>query len=104
MRRRDLDFALEAAQAADAVDGGTDPKSLDTLAMAHFARGDRDKAIDCMERALKLETERKFIKQYQRTLAKYRTDPAVPMPPFNPATKAADPAPHPAGEDDGHDH
>lgn len=104
VRRRDLDFALEAAQAADAVDGGTDPKTLDALAMAHFARGDRDKAIDCMERALKLETERKFIKQYQRTLAKYRTDPAVPMPPFNPATKPAEPAPHAAGEDDGHDH
>lgn len=104
VRRRDLDFAMEAAQAADAVDGGTDPKSLDTLAMAHFARGDRDKAIDCMERAVKLETERKFIKQYQRTLAKYRTDPAVPMPPFNAAVKAAEPASHAAGEDDGHDH
>jgi len=104
VRRRDIDFAMEAALAADAVDPDRDPKSLDTLAMAHFARGDRGKAIDCIERALKLETERKFIKQYQRALAKYRADPAVPMPPFDPATKREDPSPSSADAQDARDH
>ncbi len=104
VRRRDIDFAMEAALAAAAVDPDKDPKSLDTLAMAHFARGDRDKAINCIERALKLETERKFVKQYQRALAKYRAEPAVPMPPFNPATKPASPSPPGADAQDARGH
>ena len=84
VRRRDLDFAMEAANAADAAAEGKDPKALETLGLAWFAKGDRDKAVDCVERALKLETERKFRKQYERTLAKFRKDTPGPLPPFTP--------------------
>lgn len=91
VRRRDVDFALEAATAADAAAGGNDPKALETLGLAWFAKGDRDKAVDCVERAMKIETERKFRKQYERTLAKFRKDTPGPLPPFvdrSPAAKA----------------
>ena len=96
VRRRDIDFAYEAAQAADALAKGEDPKALEVLGLAWFAKGDRDKAIDFVERARKIETERKFQKQYERTLAHFRKDPPGPMPPFVPPSggkPAAAPAP-----------
>lgn len=82
VRRRDVEFAMQAAQAADALAKGEDPKALEVLGLAWFAKGDRDRAIDCVERAKKIETERKFLKQYDRTLARFRKDPPGPLPPY----------------------
>lgn len=84
VRRRDVDFAMQAAQAADALGKGQDPKALEVLGLAWFAKGDRGKAIEFVERASKIETERKFQKQYERTLARFRKDAPGPMPDYQP--------------------
>lgn len=101
VRRRDVEFAMEAAQAADALAEGRDPKALEVLGLAWFAKGDRDKAIDCVERAAKIETERKFQKQYERTLARFRKDPPGPLPPYQPKRPDGTPVAPPSAPDGG---
>ena len=101
VRRRDVDFAMQAAQAADALAKGQDPKALEVLGLAWFAKGDRDKAIECVERARKIETERKFLKQYERTLARFRKDAPGPLPPYEPKRPDGKPVTPPPAPDAG---
>ena len=105
VRRRDVAFAMQAAQAADALGKGEDPKALEVLGLAWFASGDRDRAIQCVERARSIETERKFMKQYERTLARFRRETPGPQPPYQPrrpdGTPASAPASPPASPADG---
>ncbi len=75
--RRELDAAL--AYATEAVKA--DPKAAgfrETLAEVHFRRGEREKAVELME---KLAAEAPRSRVYPRQLARYRTgDPAAPLP------------------------
>lgn len=102
VRRRDVDFAMQAAQAADALAKGEDPKALEVLGLAWFAKDDREKAIECVERAKRIETERKFLKQYDRTLARFRKDSPGPLPPYEARRLDGKPvAPAPAAAPEG---
>ncbi len=52
--RRDLDFALDAARRANAIQGGLDSAMLDTLARVHWMRGDAAEAIRIQRQAVGL--------------------------------------------------
>jgi len=54
---RDLDLALRAADAANALEGGRDAGTLDTLARVHFLKGDVPKAIELQSRAVEIADE-----------------------------------------------
>ena len=100
VKRRDVDFGLELALAADALAKGEDARAADTVALAWFSSGDRAKAIDHGERAVRLEKDPKMRVQYETALAKYRTAPTGPEPtrtrspaaPQGPASGEASPA------------
>ncbi|HYE03099.1 MAG TPA: redoxin domain-containing protein [Phycisphaerales bacterium] len=53
----DLDVALRVATQADNAAGHKDGMILDTLALAHFKKGNVDKAIQLQEEALKLSAD-----------------------------------------------
>lgn len=48
---RDMDLALELAEAARSVAGRHDPKALATLALVHYRRGELDEAIEYQKQA-----------------------------------------------------
>lgn len=48
---RDMDLALEGAQAARRIAGRDDPKALATLALVHYRRGELDEAIEYQKQA-----------------------------------------------------
>jgi thiol-disulfide isomerase/thioredoxin len=79
-KRRDLDFGLEMAVAADRVANGEDARAADTVALAWFSKGDRQQAVSNGERAVRLEKDPKARAQYERALEKYRTAPPGPEP------------------------
>jgi thiol-disulfide isomerase/thioredoxin len=55
-------LALKAAQRGVDVSKGKDHAVIDTLACAHFANGDTPKAIECIEKALKMAPDEKEYK------------------------------------------
>lgn len=57
-------MALKAAQKGVEVSKGKDHAVIDTLACAHFANGDTAKAIECIEKALKLAPEEEELKAH----------------------------------------
>jgi tetratricopeptide (TPR) repeat protein len=59
--RRQLDEALKHAEQAVKLDP-QQANNLDSLAEAHFQRGDRAKAIETIERAIKLEPQRDYFR------------------------------------------
>lgn len=79
-KRRDLDFGLEMALAADRLAKGEDARAADTVALAWFSKGDRERAISNGERAVRLEKDPKARAQYERALAKYRSGTPGPEP------------------------
>ncbi|MEN9642351.1 MAG: Thiol-disulfide oxidoreductase ResA [Planctomycetota bacterium] len=112
-KRRDIDFAMELAVTADTLAKGEDARAADTLGLAWFSKGNREKAIENAERAVKLEKDQKTREQYEQSLQKFRTGtpgpeptkprpaPAAATPPVTPAatpavTPSATPAPAPA--------
>ena len=80
VKRRDLDLGLELALAADALAKGEDARAADTVALAWFSKGDRAKAIEHGERAVRIERDPKMRAQYEAALVKYRTAPMGPEP------------------------
>ena len=78
--RRDLDLGLELALRADALANGRDARAADTVALAYFSLGDREKAIANGERAVSLSKDPGTRAEFARELEKYRKDPAVPRP------------------------
>jgi thiol-disulfide isomerase/thioredoxin len=91
-KRRDIDFAMELAVTADALAKGEDARAADTLGLAWFSKGNREKAIENAERAVKLEKDQKTREQYQQALQKFRTGTPGPEPTKSrPATAAAGP-------------
>ena len=109
VKNRNLDLGMEFALAADALAKGEDARVADTVALAHFSKGDRAKAIEHEERAVRLEKDPRQREVYEKALAKYRTatpgpEPARPHPGVKPvggrAVTPALPAPPapPAGQ------
>lgn len=78
--RRDVGFALELARRADDLAGGNDPLAANTLAHAYFASGDRAKAGEAAERAMRLEPDDTLRNRYISDMMRFRVDPAVPEP------------------------
>ena len=89
VRVRDVDFAMALARAAESL-GPDDPKSIEVIALAHFAKGDRAAALVAIDRAIQLQTEAKTRRAYEMTKARLLKDPPGPKP-----TTAATPAPAP---------
>ena len=79
-KRRDVDFAMELAVTADTLAKGEDARAADTLGLAWFSKGNREKAIENAERAVKLEKDQKTREQYEQALQKFRTGTPGPEP------------------------
>jgi thiol-disulfide isomerase/thioredoxin len=80
VKNRNLDLGMEFALAADALAKGEDARVADTVALAHFSKGDRAKAIEHGERAVRLEKDPRQREVYEKALAKYRTATPGPEP------------------------
>ena len=71
VKSRDLDFAMDAAQCAVKASPGEDPAILDTLARAHWEKGQRTEAIAVQKRAVGLasgpmrESLEETLKRYE---------------------------------------
>jgi len=68
---RDMNLALEAAEAAMTASGGKSPEALATLALVEFHRGEVDKAIASQKEAWMLARPR-FKDEYHRVLKTYQ--------------------------------
>jgi thiol-disulfide isomerase/thioredoxin len=71
LKIKDVDLALEAALAANTIGGGKDAAVLDTLARAHFVKGDIAKAVATQEQAV-AQASGEMKKELEGTLEKYR--------------------------------
>lgn len=100
VKRRDLDFGMECALAADRLAEGTDARAADTVALAWFSKGDRAQAVANGERAVRLEKDPKARRQYEMALSKYRTGNPGPEP-TRERTKPAGGRPAAAASDGG---
>jgi hypothetical protein len=67
-----LDLALAAAERANEVAQGTRPYVLDSLARAHFLKGDARKASEIQARALALAHNDQMRDQYRSRLDEYQ--------------------------------
>lgn len=93
VKNRNLDLGMEFALAADALAKGLDARVADTVALAHFSKGDRAKAIEHEERAVRLEKDPRQREVYEKALAKFRTATPGPEPtrPHPGVTRVGDP-------------
>lgn len=57
VEKKDADFAVAIATQADKASGSKDPMIIDTLARAYWVKGDKAKAIELQEKAVKLSSE-----------------------------------------------
>ena len=67
-----LDSAYKIAVRANDAAGGKDAAILDTLARATFMKGDKDKAIELQEKAIKLAEDDDLKSQLKETLDSYK--------------------------------
>jgi thiol-disulfide isomerase/thioredoxin len=70
--KRNLDFCLKAAQAANEATKGEDGAVLDTLARVHWERGENAKAIELQEKAVSLSKDTPMAKEMQESLETYK--------------------------------
>jgi hypothetical protein len=70
--KRNLDFCLKAAQAANEATKGEDGAILDTLARVHWERGENAKAIELQEKAVSLSKDTPMAKEMQESLETYK--------------------------------
>jgi thiol-disulfide isomerase/thioredoxin len=70
--KRNLDFCVKAATAANAAAKGEDGAILDTLARVHWERGENAKAIELQEKAVSLSKDTPMAKEMQETLETYK--------------------------------
>jgi thiol-disulfide isomerase/thioredoxin len=70
--KRNLDFCLKAASAANEAAKGEDGAILDTLARVHWERGENAKAIELQEKAVSLSKDTPMAKEMQDTLETYK--------------------------------
>lgn len=81
LKNRDLDVALALAEKANDMAHGQDGAILDTLARAHFEKGDLDKAVDLQTKAVEKigddnEVTDDIKEQMKATLEKYKAKQA----------------------------
>jgi alkyl hydroperoxide reductase subunit AhpC len=75
---RDFAFAMEAAQRANALTGGTSAPILDTVARVYWEQGEAGKAISWQHRAVQQAVGTGWEKPLRRTLQRYeRIAPAL---------------------------
>jgi thiol-disulfide isomerase/thioredoxin len=72
LEKRDFDLALRAATRANELTAGKDPAVLNTLARAHFEKGEVAKAVELQTAALGLSTDENQKKDLQARLDKYQ--------------------------------
>jgi thiol-disulfide isomerase/thioredoxin len=76
VEKRDLDLALKLALRADALAKHADAAILDTLARAHFEKGDLDKAIAAQAEAVAKAEDGAMKKDLTATLERYKVKKA----------------------------
>ena len=84
LKHRDLNLAVKLAQAANVGTKEQDPFLLDTYALALFATGKRDQAIDCVKKAIAVNKDKAMAEHLRQTLERYRVAP-LPDPATVPA-------------------
>jgi thiol-disulfide isomerase/thioredoxin len=72
--RQDPDLTLKAARRAVELTKGTDPNSVGTLARVHFGRGEIEKAVETMTKAVAL-SEGSLKKELMKELETFRAPP-----------------------------
>ncbi|MDX1964881.1 MAG: redoxin family protein [Pirellulales bacterium] len=79
LSERDLDLSLKVAERANTVAKGEAPEILDTLARAHYEKGNVDKAIEFQSQAVEKvpADEKELKKELQKTLKAYQAKKAV---------------------------
>lgn len=74
---RDADFALAFAQKANELTNASDPAIIDTVARCHWLKGDKAKAIELQQKAVKLCEENEDYAEMKEdlaaTLAEYKS-------------------------------
>ena len=80
VQKRDLDFAMQTALAADALGKNEDARAAEVVAFAYFSKGNRELALENQERAIRLQTDPAMLKQYHTSLEKYKTAEPGPIP------------------------
>ncbi len=78
VQHRDLPWAFELAQRADALAGASDARAAETLALAYWSTGDREQALANLDRAIALDATGKLRAQWMQKLARWKE--AVPGP------------------------
>lgn len=87
VQRRDLDFAMEMATRANELQPD-DARSSEVLAMAWFAKGDREQAVANMQAAISMQKDAVMLKTFQSTLERYQTATPGPAPYAPPRSSA----------------
>lgn len=85
VQSRDLEFALEMSQRANALRGYADYALLDTHARIHWMRGDRDRAIEWQRRSVTLAPDSWHGDSSRENLSVYAsgvTEPGTLPPPY----------------------
>ncbi len=70
--KRNLDFCLKAANAANDAAKGADGAILDTLARVYWERGENAKAVELQEKAVKLADGTPMAAEMKETLESYK--------------------------------
>ena len=70
--QQNLDVALKAAKKADELTDNSNGAILDTLARVYWLRGDKKKALELQEKAVKVNDEAQFDEELQQRLEEYR--------------------------------
>ncbi len=77
VKNRNLEFAMDAAQAAVTASKGEEPAILDTLARAYWETGNKPKAVETQMKAVELaEGDGEAKESMQKTLTEYQTGQA----------------------------
>lgn len=85
IQTRDLDFAQDMSQRANALRGYVDYALLDTLARIHWMRGDRDRAVEWQRKATALAPDTWHGDSSRENLSVYvsgEIDPGTLPPPY----------------------
>jgi len=79
VQTRDLDFALRCSERANELAESNDPAILDTLARVWWEKGDRAKAVEFQQRAVRElgSDETKMAKEIREALERYKSAPAA---------------------------
>jgi thiol-disulfide isomerase/thioredoxin len=72
VEKKDLDLALKLASRADTLTKGGNPAVLDTLARAHFEKGDVDKAIEIQAKAIEKAEDGEMKQEMTGTMKRYK--------------------------------